>query len=326
MQRFLSRIWYSGNPAAWLLWPLTLIFCIIVWIRRRYYAVAGVHAQPVPVIVIGNISVGGTGKTPLVVWVVEWLAGRGFHPGVVSRGYGGEHRAGPLVVTRESDPATCGDEPVLIATRTGCPVVVDADRVEAARVLVEHFECDVLVSDDGLQHYRLDRDLEVVVVDGARRFGNGFCLPAGPLREPMSRLESADIVLINGEPRPGEFRLSLAGDLAVNLRNPERHVSIDAFGGRRVVAVAGIGRPARFFHYLRARGLDVEERPFPDHYRYSPDDLAAMGKGTVLMTEKDAVKVRGFARPDDWYVPVTAHPDEALSRLLDETMDRKNDG
>ncbi|MCG6869632.1 MAG: tetraacyldisaccharide 4'-kinase [Gammaproteobacteria bacterium] len=326
MQRFLSRLWYPGNPVAWSLLPLTLLFCVVVWLRRHYYSITGGHALPVPVIVIGNISVGGTGKTPLVVWVVEWLVRRGFRPGVVSRGYGGVRGSGPMVVTGESDPAACGDEPVLIASRTGRPVVVYADRVEAGRVLIEWFDCDVLVSDDGLQHYRLERDLEVVVVDGARRFGNGFCLPAGPLREPLSRLESADIVLINGEPRPGEFRLSLGGEEAVNLRDPRRRASIDEFEGRRVVAVAGIGRPARFFQYLRARGLDVEERPFPDHHRFTSDDLVAAGEGTVLMTEKDAVKVRGFARQDDWYVPVTAHPDETLSRLLEETMDGNDDG
>jgi tetraacyldisaccharide 4'-kinase len=271
--------------------------------------------MPVPVVVVGNLTVGGSGKTPLVLWLVAELKRMGLRPGIVSRGYGGAQKA-PTPVTGNSDPAQVGDEPVLLASRSACPVYIGRRRRSAARALLRNHDCGVIVSDDGLQHYALRRDVEVIVVDGQRRFGNGFCLPAGPLREPPARLALGDYVVVNGRAREGEYAMGLRAESVVNLKDPEHVQPLEAFRHQRVHAVAGIGHPLRFFDMLRAHGIEVEDHPFPDHHPYRAQDIAFADGRAVLMTEKDAVKCRAFAHDRCWYVPVSAVPDTRFAAAL----------
>lgn len=317
--RAIERIWYGGSALAWPLLPLAALFWLVVTLRRTAYrrGLLASHRLPAPVLVVGNLTVGGTGKTPLVIWLALHLAARGRRPGVVSRGYGAQV-AGPTLVDPDTDPLLAGDEPVLVARRAGCPVVVDRDRVRGGRWLIEQAGCDVLIADDGLQHYRLERDLELCVIDGARRFGNGFLLPAGPLREGRARLRTVDLVVTNGTPMPGEHAMALVPGEAYALADPRQREPLAAWRGRAVVAVAGIGNPARFFRMLEEAGMAVEGRPFPDHHPFAPADIAPPEDGRpVLMTEKDAVKCSRFACPTHWVVPIEAAPDPSFVARLD---------
>lgn len=324
---WLDRYGYSLNLVAALLWPFSLLYGMTARTRRWLYrqGVLRGEAFEVPVIVVGNITVGGTGKTPLVVRLVDLLREAGYQPGVVSRGYGGQSTQWPCHVTADSDPRQVGDEPVLLARRCRCPVVVDPDRVAAARALLAAYSCNVLLSDDGLQHYRLRRDLEIAVVDGFRRLGNGACLPAGPLREPPSRLREVDFVVGNGAAGDGEYVMSLRGDKALNLADPWVSSALSGFCRGTVHAVAGIGEPRRFFDHLRHARLRIIEHPFPDHHPFRPEDLRFQPDLPVLMTEKDAVKCQSFALEESWYVPVDAHLDpefeeQVLKRLATVAM------
>lgn len=261
--------------------------------------------MPVPVIVVGNLSVGGSGKTPLVIALVDMLRERGFHPGVVSRGYGGT-ALGPALLGTDADPAQHGDEPCLIRQRCKVPVAIGRDRVAAARLLLDK-HVDVIVSDDGLQHYRLARDIEICVIDGVRRFGNTRMLPAGPLREPLARLAEVDFRVCNGgEATAGEVPMRLHGSVACKLHDQDQCVPLASFAQRKVHAVAGIGHPPRFFHSLRAHGMEVIEHAFADHHRFAADELAFAESVPILMTEKDAVKCTHLTLPDAWVVPVQA--------------------
>ncbi|HCA26798.1 MAG TPA: tetraacyldisaccharide 4'-kinase [Betaproteobacteria bacterium] len=313
-----------------LLWPLSLLFGFAVAFRRLLYRWRIIHsdAVPVPVIVVGNITVGGTGKTPAVVWIADFLRRRGYRPGVISRGYGRRSQA-TLEVTENSDPLEVGDEPLLLARRTGCPIVVGADRVLAARGLLRrHPECDVLLSDDGLQHYALRRDMEIAVVDAQRYYGNRLLLPAGPLRERLGRLESVDAVLLNGDGQPtapNQFRMRLTGEVFYNVGRPELRVGVSRFQGKAVHAMAGIGNPQRFFDDLRALGLVFTAHAFPDHYVYTPADLNLPRADAIIMTEKDAVKCAAFADPKCWALAVDADIDPALEFKLLDTI-RKHHG
>ncbi len=277
-----------------------------------------------PVLVVGNITVGGTGKTPLVIWLAEFLGRHGFSPGVICRGYGGHGRTWPAPVTVHSDPFEVGDEPVVIARRTGYPVVAGPDRVADVRALLDSAACDVVISDDGLQHYPLERDLEVIVVDGRRGEGNGRCLPAGPLREPVSRLRSADFVVANQTARPGEIcmRLKLSAPRALSDDQPS---SFEALRHGPVHAVCGIGNPERFFASLRGEGLCLVEHVFADHHPFSAEDLCFEESLPVVMTEKDAVKCRGFAEAQHWYVPVTAELPDTFGRTVVERINERRD-
>lgn len=282
----------------------------------------------VPVIVVGNITVGGSGKTPLTIALARVLQQRGWRPGVVSRGYGGRSRDRPRRVSVDDDPLDVGDEPLLIVRH--CPVVVDPRRPRGASRLVE-LGCDVVLADDGLQHYALGRDIELVMVDGERRFGNGFCLPAGPLREPLSRLREVDFIVANGAAQSGEFAMRLPMRTVVSLRQPEQTHPLADWRDRAVHAVAGIGHPERFFRQLREAGLRVEAHPFPDHHRFRPEELAFPGDKPILMTEKDAVKCRLFATARHWVVPVEAELPAALleslcARLVHVMQQRGPDG
>ena len=314
----LQRHWYRITPLHLVLLPLSLLFRLLAAIRRTLYRTGLLPSTklPVPVIVVGNITVGGSGKTPLTLWLVQQLTENGWHPGIVSRGYvhGKSALASPQPVHATGDPGETGDEPVLMAQRKLCPVWVGRDRAAAGRALLQaHPECDVLLSDDGLQHYRLQRDVEIAVIDGIRRFGNGLLLPAGPLREPASRLGSVDVVVIQGGgTQPGEFGMQLHGEVFYNLLNPETTARADDFRGMRIHAMAGIGHPQRFFGHLRHLGITAEPHPFPDHHRYSAADLELVDADAILMTEKDAVKCAAFATEKCWVLRVDAQADPSL--------------
>ncbi len=320
---WLERHWQRLTPVSALLYPLSLIYRGAVGLRRAAYrtALAKSGRLPVPVIVVGNITVGGTGKTPLVLWLAGLLARNGLRPGIVSRGYGAAAH-GARSVACSAPAASVGDEPLLLAQRSACPVWIGADRVAAARALIAaNPDCNVIVSDDGLQHYRLARDFEIAVIDGARGLGNGLMLPAGPLREPPSRLREVDAVVIHDAPRridkkKNAFDMRLEGREFRNLLNPAHVVGPEHFQRSRVHAVAGIGYPPRFFAHLEALGLSFEAHAFPDHHAYRAGDLAWAGAEAILMTEKDAVKCASFASEIHWTLRVEAVPDPELGELI----------
>ncbi|HYX65757.1 MAG TPA: tetraacyldisaccharide 4'-kinase [Burkholderiales bacterium] len=311
------RHWYRRGPLAWLLWPASLLFGVAAFFRRAFT----IRRQAgLPVVVVGNLVAGGSGKTPLVLWIAEHLKASGWHPAIVSRGYPLKIDP-PRAATIASDPREVGDEPVVLARRSGCPVWVGADRVAAIRALRQSQpEVDVVLLDDGLQHYRLARDLEIAVVD-SRGFGNGFLLPAGPLREPSSRLRSVDAVVSHGAAVPG-YAMTLEGAELHRMTDARERRGAAGFAARKVHAVAGIGDPGRFFRHLARLGLEPLPHPFPDHHAFQPQELDFGDGLPVVLTEKDAVKLRGAARPEWWVLPVTAKVDPAfgdwLIRRLDE--------
>jgi tetraacyldisaccharide 4'-kinase len=316
--RGIERLWYDGSRLLWPLWPMSWLFGLAVRIRRAAYRRGWLEVRrlPVPVVVVGNITVGGTGKTPVVEWLVRQLQAGGCRPGIVSRGYGARRRTEPVMVTARSAAEDVGDEPLLLARRTGAPVCVGADRVRAAQRLVAA-GANVIVADDGLQHYRLARDLEIIVVDGRRGLGNGRMLPAGPLREPRARLNEAGFVLVNdGVAGDAGAGFSLSGDAAVNLASGETQ-ALSNFAGRQVLAVAGIGNPQRFYAHLRAAGIEAVPVPVADHGCVDLGALARSDARAVLMTEKDAVKYRRGDHPSAWYVPVQVRmPADVATRIM----------
>jgi len=323
VQSWLNRIWYERPAPPWWLLPPSLIYGAAAGSRRYLYArrLRRSIRVSLPVIVVGNLSVGGTGKTPLVCWLVARLTDLGFKPGVVTRGYSGSSGNVRLVDSLD-DPSVVGDESILLARRTGAPVAIGRDRPAASQLLV-NAGCDVVVSDDGLQHYALARDCEIVVIDGDRRFGNGWLLPAGPLRETPARLAAADAVVVNGGRALLDgalsMRLEAKGALSLIGGTPK---PLDEFAGSPVHAVAGIGNPERFFNMLRAHGIEVLGHPMPDHAHLRPADISFGDRHPVLMTEKDAVKCRRIAGPQHWYVPVTASFDGGESNVLLDIVTR----
>ena len=313
----LERHWYRLTPVSMLLTPLSLVFCALVQLRHRLYRLGILRSTrlPVPVIVVGNITVGGTGKTPLVIWLANFLRQAGYRPGIVTRGYRGHSRTWPVAVDAQTTAEQVGDEAVLLARHSGCSVLAGADRVATARLHVEQ-GCNVIVSDDGLQHYRLRRNLEIAVIDGVRRFGNRLCLPAGPLREPVSRLRSVSLRVANGAPQTGELGMTLVPTGFYSLAKPDERMSVDHFRTGPVHAVAGIGNPERFFSSLRGLGLKVIPHPFPDHHAFLPGELEFGDERPVIMTEKDAVKCQPFANARCWVLAVEARPDMALGEQI----------
>jgi len=320
---WIERHWQSITPVSALLYPASLLYRAAVSIRRAATTPARLR---VPVIVVGNVTVGGTGKTPLTLWLEETLRDHGWTPGIACSGYGGSN-PGPQPVTPDSDPAACGDEAVLLARRSGCEVWAGADRVATAEaLLVSRAKCDVILCDDGLQHHALARDVEICVIDGERGLGNGWMLPAGPLREPEARLASVDALVVHGGADhsslmhlPGNaarFGMALEGREFRNLLNPGQAAGAESFRGKRIHAVAGIGNPQRFFRHLQEMGLDFTAHAFPDHYPFTASDLDYAGAEAVLMTEKDAVKCRRFATEIHWELPVDAAPDPGLVDLV----------
>jgi tetraacyldisaccharide 4'-kinase len=339
LESTLTRAWLRRGPLALALWPLSLLFRLLAALRFGLFRAGVLTSEPlpVPVIVVGNIFIGGTGKTPLTIWLVEQLRAAGLQPGVISRGHGGEGGEGENAAPREVLPGSTarevGDEPLLIAARTGCPVVVGRRRAEAGRWLLErHPGVDVLVADDGLQHYALRRDVELLLFDG-RGVGNGWLLPAGPLREPASRRRDFTIVNVP-ELTPAlaaavtapmgrqPWQMRLAGADAERLSDPGQRVPLAEFAGKRIVAAAGIGNPGRFFAMLRQAGLEVGELALPDHHDFLDDPFVAVDADVILITEKDAVKCRQLEKinndPRLWVVPVSAQIDSALAAYIVE--------
>jgi tetraacyldisaccharide 4'-kinase len=317
-----ETIWYGGHWLAYPLLPLSWVYRFAVAARRTAYRRGWLETRrlPVPVIVVGNLTVGGTGKTPLVLWLASFLLGRGFRPGILSRGYGGTARDWPRLVPAQADPNELGDEGVLLARRGVCPVAAGPDRIAAGRLLLEEASCDIIVCDDGLQHYRLARDIEILVVDAARGLGNGYCLPAGPLREPGSRVSRVALRVCNGGNCFGAERMDLVPGGLTSLRDATLVRPLSSLRRQRVTAVAGTGNPERFFTLLRSHGLHLDERPYPDHYRYGPGDAASWPPGPVVMTEKDAVKCLPFAGRDHWFLPVDAQLGAGFERQISEEL------
>jgi tetraacyldisaccharide 4'-kinase len=327
----LVATWYTPRVTllAALLWPMSVLYRAIMAARRALYRVGVLrsHQLPVPVIVVGNINVGGVGKTPLTHALAELLMQRGFTPGIVSRGYRGSN-VSPRAVVAGDDPKVVGDEPLLHAT-AGFPVWIGRDRAAAAHGLLRaEAGCDVIVADDGLQHYALARTMEIAVVDASREFGNGLMLPAGPLREPVTRLRSVDAVvrLVAGDaPRPaaanGAQTLMTHEPLPWrNLLQPDRVADPALWRGKEIHAVSGIGNPQRFFAMVAALGIAARCHAFPDHHDFAPGDLAFPGAGAILMTQKDAVKCLAFADERCWYLPLRAVVDPALVALVLEKI------
>ncbi len=317
----LAHYWYRSdlpaNLIAWSLLPLSWLYCVIVIARRKSYQLGlkKSYAASAPLVVVGNIVVGGSGKTPLLISVCEFIKAKGFKPGVVSRGYGGTV-TGIRQVLQDDSAELVGDEPLMICQRTGVTVVVGADRVAAVNYLLENNQCDIVLSDDGLQHYRMQRDFEIAVVDSSRGFGNGFCLPAGPLRERASRLNEVDMVVYNGAGDSAETCSYTLKIIDVCQLNGEQCVPLSSFSGKTVHAVAGIGHPPRFFAQLRKAGIELIEHAFSDHHAYTQADFSGWQNDCILMTEKDAVKCRQLSLPDTWWVSVSAVFSETLESQL----------
>lgn len=332
MQAWFQRQWQSYGLAHCLLIPLSWLYGVLSWLRCQLYRhhLLKSYRLTVPVIVVGNIHVGGTGKTPMVIYLIQALKQAGYQPGVISRGYGGKHTG---QVSLDSDPAQCGDEPLVIARQTQCPLWVNPDRVAAGQALLSAYpECDVLISDDGLQHYRLQRDIELVMVDSSRQYVNQL-LPAGPLREPYSRLKCVDAIIETGSAQSQEthngnsppthaahfvMRLQVT---QINSLDDQRHTLPEVLRQEKIMALAGIGNPQKFFNTVQQLGVNAEQRVFDDHHRYTQQDFADLYGYTLLMTEKDAVKCRHLKLPNAWYVAVTAEvqpmsPAQASQTLL----------
>ncbi|HVN43621.1 MAG TPA: tetraacyldisaccharide 4'-kinase [Steroidobacteraceae bacterium] len=326
LERRLTQLWYAEGSRLLLLQPLAWLFGRVVGLRRRAYEAGWVRAASAgrPVVVIGNLTVGGTGKTPLTLWLAGALSAAGLRVGIVARGYGSAAGRGPRDVRADSRWQDVGDEPLILARRSGCPTVIGSDRVAAARRLALE-GVEVILADDGLQHLRLARDCEIAVVDGERGVGNGRLLPAGPLRESAARLRQVDAIVVNGSSTGGSLtellpastlHMQLTASEVVSL-DEQRRRPLSSWRGERVHAVAGIGNPQRFFRDLRASGLEVIEHAYPDHYPLSAAELTFADALPVLMTEKDAVKCAAFASPRLWYVPVVAQlaPPDAQALL-----------
>ena len=316
--------WDRWGPLTLVLLPLAGLYCLIVVLRRLLYRCGLLPSArlQVPVVIVGNLSVGGTGKTPLVVWLANWLRGRGLKPGILTRGYGGQAKSWPLRVEPDTPVVQTGDEALLLRRRTGCPVYAGPDRAQAGRRLLAEQDCDILICDDGLQHYALQRDLELMVIDGERRFGNGLCLPAGPLRETRGRLRDVDLLIANGQAGLGEHPMQVSAARAVAVNGALADRPLESFAGRSVEAVAGIGNPERFFRLLESHGVRINRHSFPDHHPYRPEDLLPFTGRTVLMTEKDAVKCAAFAGDDVWFVPAEARFDKPFIQQLTLLIDR----
>ena len=319
----IQRSWYrSTGVVTIILLPLSAVFCALSSIRRGLYRV-GLLKQTrlsVPVIIVGNINVGGTGKTPLTIAITQFLQSKGYTPGVICRGYGGTSNHWPQLVTPDSNPEEVGDEAVLISSHCQCPVSAGPDRVKAAQSLIREEQCNIIVSDDGLQHLALMRDIEIVVIDGERRFGNGLCLPAGPLRELPSRLNTVDMVVTNGRAKANEHEMTLRYTSFEDINGKAGSKTPSEFAGTNVEALAGIGNNERFFNTLEELKIAIKRHPYPDHYAYQTNDVMFNSDLPVLMTEKDAVKCKQFSLENAWYLKVNIVLGEEFYQALEGMM------
>ena len=323
----LSDKLYQRGWLNYLLYPFSLLYRSIIVIRRWMYRRGYLQSFPakVPVIVVGNISVGGTGKSPLTAWLVNYLKSQGKNPGIVSRGYGGKRDAGAaLTVTANSDPAVVGDEAVMLVQQTQCPMVVSSDRAAAVSQLQKLDGIDLIVSDDGLQHYAMQRDIEIAVIDAKRGLQNGFCLPAGPLREPAARLNEVDFVISNGNSNHADYHMQIDSMQILKVSDPLQSLSQQRLKASKINALAGIGHPQRFFDLLTEQGLEFTPYIFPDHHRFVTSNIDFDDDSIVLMTEKDAVKCRSFADDRHWYVAITVKPDDRFIESIHKKIESYN--
>jgi tetraacyldisaccharide 4'-kinase len=299
----IDNLWYKKHPLGWVLWPFTIAYRIIIKLRRTYLLYFRQQQFPVPVIIVGNLTVGGVGKTPLVIALAQEMRAKGLRVGIVSRGYGARIRQFPYEVSPHDSASLVGDEPLLIAKKTSCPVIIAPKRVQAVKYLLAQHQSQIIISDDGLQHYTMGRAIEIIVIDGLRKLGNTLCLPAGPLREGASRLRESDLLVVNEGEWPGAYQMRLQPGKLTNLATGQ---VIDAKTlSSPVAAVAAIGHPQRFFTTLDNMGILFNRYPFPDHHHFQVNELQFPEK-IVVMTEKDAVKCQSFAA-DSWYfLPVEA--------------------
>ena len=315
MYSMTDKLWYGKHPLRWLLWPLAIIYSLVVRLRRGFLLRFCQQQFPVPVVVIGNLTVGGVGKTPLVIALAKQMQAKGLRVGIVSRGYGAKSKYYPHEIGLEDSAELVGDEPLLIAKKTGCPVVISPKRVDAVHYLLDKHQSQIILSDDGLQHYAMGRAIEIVVIDGLRQLGNGLCLPAGPLREKPDRLRESDFIVVNGggESWPDAYPMSLQPGELTHLASGV-FADIESLSSP-VAAVAAIGHPQRFFTTLENMGITLKKYPFPDHHHFQKNELQ-FGEKTVVMTEKDAVKCQSFAA-DTWYfLPVEAKLSDSFWQAL----------
>ncbi|OGT26397.1 MAG: tetraacyldisaccharide 4'-kinase [Gammaproteobacteria bacterium RIFCSPLOWO2_02_FULL_42_14] len=318
------NFWNKKTFLSIFLFPISLLYRSIFFIRQKLFqwAILKSYCVEAPVIIVGNITVGGTGKTPLVIAIAHELKENGWKPAIITRGYRGKNKNWPVLVMQDSDPVLFGDEAVLLAKKTGVSVIAGPDRVADARYAIAQSDCNVIISDDGLQHYRLQRDIEIAVIDGSVRFGNGFCLPAGPLRESVSRLKTVDFVVTNGKAEVGEYAMQFVIDTFYLLNNPEKIITVDALKNKKIIAMAAIGNPERFFDQLRDFGLQFSKRIFPDHYFFQAKDLMCASDEIIIMTEKDAVKCSKFKNEKIWVASGGVTVDSGLLERLQTSINR----
>ena len=328
----LQDCWYKNNLSYKVLmsplWPVSKLFQILVWIRTYLFRIKlfKQYRFKVPVIVVGNITVGGTGKTPLVMYIANMLQQAGFKPGIVSRGYKGRLSNQVLAVDTFLTPQDVGDEPLLMAKKSICPVVIAKKRAKAVAYLLNNFEVDIVISDDGLQHYALARNIEIAVMDESRGVGNGFCLPMGPLRESKSRLRSVDIVVNNGiKNNLKDYTMRISAESTVySLADANNLVNLDSFKGQLVHAIAGIANPNKFFNLLQESGIRLVKHAFPDHYLFTAKDVSFTDNLPIIMTEKDAVKCAGFATSKHWVLPIKVSLSNQFNeKIISMLQDRK---
>jgi len=324
----LERIWYRFHFFTLLLVPFSWLFCLIVMLRRWIYCFVLKKAYfDIPIIIVGNINVGGTGKTPLVIWLAHFLKHHGYRVGIISRGYGSKIKEFPQTVRPSiHHPEEVGDEPFLLARRTGCPVTIDPKRARGVEHLIAHHDCNLIISDDGLQHYALKRDIEIAVIDGERRYGNGFCLPAGPLREPPSRLKSVDFIVVKGASHKKEITMHYALKPLRNVADENETQPLGYFLGQSLHAVAGVGNPRPFFNILLDNQCKIRPHIFPDHHPFKEQDFNFEENLPIVMTEKDAVKCRKFAKKNYWYLPIEARLPSSFGKRVLEKLQEKNSG
>lgn len=334
MHQFLLREWQKRGIWAWLTFPLSVLVCLIAGIKRKLYTGAYLKQARLntPLIVVGNLSVGGAGKTPLVVHLSKILLEQGYRPGILCRGYKGKAKSWPQLATAQSDPLQLGDEPVMLAMQTDCPIMAGPDRTVSATRLIDQHRCNVIVSDDGFQHLKLARDIDIVVIDGGRGLGNGWCLPSGPLRESPLALRSADMLVMHGEeanhlsPLPEgstRYNMRLKPGTPYHLHKPSSAEDIERLKKIRLHAIAGIGHPQRFFALLHKLGFEIIEHAFPDHHAYLETDLQFADTLAVITTEKDAIKLAGFkSERTIWVLPVVADIEAAFDAAILKKLHR----